>query len=299
MPEPTPARRRQPPPAPRVRRRRRRRGAAGFAGGIGHGARDRRPGRRPGVDRYPFHGEHQAGIVTPAQDRLHFAAFDVTADLARRAAAAAQGLDRGRRRDDRRAGRSAAAPPLPYDAPPADTGEATRAAAGAADADLRLRPVAVPRRRRQGPLRPRRPAARGAAPAAALPGRQPRAGSAATATSACRPAPTTRRSPCTRSATCPGSPSARAALRWSQLGFGRTSSTSTPQATPRNLFGFKDGTANLKAEEPDERRRARVGRRRRRRRRRLAGRRLLPRRPPDQHAHRDLGPHLAARAGAR
>ncbi len=42
----------------------------------------------------------------------------------------------------------------------------------------------------------------------------------------------------------------RAAIRWSQLGFGRTSSTSTSQATPRNLFGFKDGTMNLKAEEP-------------------------------------------------
>jgi len=42
----------------------------------------------------------------------------------------------------------------------------------------------------------------------------------------------------------------RAALRWSQLGFGRTSSTSTSQATPRNLMGFKDGTMNLNAEEP-------------------------------------------------
>jgi deferrochelatase/peroxidase EfeB len=41
------------------------------------------------------------------------------------------------------------------------------------------------------------------------------------------------------------------AVRWSQLGFGRTSSTSTAQDTPRNLFGFKDGTHNLKAEEPD------------------------------------------------
>lgn len=40
-----------------------------------------------------------------------------------------------------------------------------------------------------------------------------------------------------------------AAIRWSQLGFGRTSSTSKDQVTPRNLFGFKDGTANLKAEE--------------------------------------------------
>ena len=42
----------------------------------------------------------------------------------------------------------------------------------------------------------------------------------------------------------------RAAIRWSQLGFGRTSSTSTGQATARNLFGFKDGTMNLKAEDP-------------------------------------------------
>jgi deferrochelatase/peroxidase EfeB len=38
-------------------------------------------------------------------------------------------------------------------------------------------------------------------------------------------------------------------VRWSQLGFGRTSSTSRTQATPRNLFGFKDGTANVKAED--------------------------------------------------
>ena len=40
----------------------------------------------------------------------------------------------------------------------------------------------------------------------------------------------------------------RATLRWSQVGYGRTSSTSVNQATPRNLFGYKDGTANLKAE---------------------------------------------------
>jgi deferrochelatase/peroxidase EfeB len=37
-------------------------------------------------------------------------------------------------------------------------------------------------------------------------------------------------------------------MRWSQLGFGRTSSTSTGQSTPRNLMGFKDGTNNIKSE---------------------------------------------------
>lgn len=43
----------------------------------------------------------------------------------------------------------------------------------------------------------------------------------------------------------------RAVVKWSQLGFGRTSSTSTAQKTPRNLFGFKDGTSNLKTEQQD------------------------------------------------
>jgi deferrochelatase/peroxidase EfeB len=40
-------------------------------------------------------------------------------------------------------------------------------------------------------------------------------------------------------------------VRWSQLGFGRTSTTSRAQATPRNLMGFKDGTANIKAEDDE------------------------------------------------
>ncbi|WP_394215266.1 Dyp-type peroxidase [Brachybacterium vulturis] len=43
-----------------------------------------------------------------------------------------------------------------------------------------------------------------------------------------------------------------AALRWTQMGYGRTSSTSTTQETPRNLFGYKDGTSNLKQEDGAE-----------------------------------------------
>src|SRR5690606_17717357 len=34
-------------------------------------------------------------------------------------------------------------------------------------------------------------------------------------------------------------------VRWSQLGFGKTSSTTPEAQTPRNLFGFKDGTDNI------------------------------------------------------
>lgn len=41
------------------------------------------------------------------------------------------------------------------------------------------------------------------------------------------------------------------AVRYSQLGFGRTSSTTRDQATPRNLFGFKDGTNNLKSDQTE------------------------------------------------
>jgi Dyp-type peroxidase, C-terminal/Imelysin/Cupredoxin-like domain len=41
------------------------------------------------------------------------------------------------------------------------------------------------------------------------------------------------------------------AHNWMELGFGRTSTTSTAQATPRNLLGFKDGTRNIKAEQTD------------------------------------------------
>jgi deferrochelatase/peroxidase EfeB len=39
-------------------------------------------------------------------------------------------------------------------------------------------------------------------------------------------------------------------LRWLQLGFGVNTATTTHEATPRNLMGFKDGTRNLKVDEP-------------------------------------------------
>ena len=52
--------------------------AGAFA--VGHlTADDDVPGHAPAAS-YAFRGERQAGIVTPAQDRLHFVALDVTTD---------------------------------------------------------------------------------------------------------------------------------------------------------------------------------------------------------------------------
>src|SRR5512133_3016104 len=97
-------------------------GVAAGAGGVG-AARANDDETDGHTDRYPFHGTHQAGIVTPAQDRVHFAAFDVTATsraelvmLLRAWTAAAAAMTQGRPVGDDA--------PLPYDSPPGDTGEA-------------------------------------------------------------------------------------------------------------------------------------------------------------------------------
>ena len=52
--------------------------AGAFAVGRASEGATGEPATRPAS--YAFRGAHQAGIVTPAQDRLHFAAFDVTTD---------------------------------------------------------------------------------------------------------------------------------------------------------------------------------------------------------------------------
>ena len=56
--------------------------AAGAAGGFALGSQEATPTQpqAAGTRTYPFYGERQAGILTPVQDRLHFAAFDVTTD---------------------------------------------------------------------------------------------------------------------------------------------------------------------------------------------------------------------------
>ncbi|MBW8710619.1 MAG: Dyp-type peroxidase [Mycobacterium sp.] len=155
----------------------------------------------------PFRGERQAGIITPQQDRMHFCAFDVTADnrddvisLLRQWTEMAERMTRG---DDAVPGGAIDGNPF---APPEDTGEALGLPASQLTLTIGFGPSFF---EKDNDPQVAVHAIRNLA----------RVGFGTVA------------------------------VRYSQLGFGRTSSTTREQATPRNLMGFKDGTNNLKAED--------------------------------------------------
>lgn len=238
-----------------------RRAALGMLGGgaVAVGASALVAGRLqpPGVTRVsaasgvvPFLGEHQAGITTPAQDRLHFATFDVTTrdraqlvTLLQQWSAAAEQLTQGRPVG----GPDGALPTNPL-APPDDTGEALGLAPAHLTLTIGFGPalfVDADGRDRFG-LADRRPEALVELPRFPGDALDPQRSGGDLCIQACSDDPQVAVHAIrnlTRIAF------GTASVRWSQLGFGRTSSTSTTQQTPRNLFGFKDGTANLKAED--------------------------------------------------
>jgi deferrochelatase/peroxidase EfeB len=199
---------------------------------------------------YPFYGTHQAGIVTPAQDRLHFAAFDLSSSsrddlvtLLKAWTDAAARMTQGQPAGEY--GPAAG----PYDSPPDDTGEAFGLPASGLTITFGFGSslfTDAKGKSRFG-LGDRRPAALVELPHFRGDALAPQRSDGDLCVQACADDPQVavhaiRNLSRIAFGTAP--------LRWSQLGFGRTSSTSTSQATPRNLFGFKDGTANLKAEEP-------------------------------------------------
>ena len=202
-----------------------------------------------GSKTYPFHGAHQAGIITPAQDRLHFAAFDVTADSRQQliqllkdwtlaAARMTQGLGAGE------LGPTSG----PYGAPPDDTGEAIGLPPSGLTLTFGFGPSLF---RKVGKDRfgiaAQQPAALERLPHFPGDNLDPNKSDGDLCIQACADDPQVAVHAVRNLARIAFG---RAAIRWSQLGFGRTFSTSTSQATPRNLFGFKDGTMNLKAEDP-------------------------------------------------
>jgi len=202
-----------------------------------------------GSKTYPFYGTHQAGIVTPVQDRLHFAAFDVTTDSRQdliqllkdwtlAAARMSQGLGAGE------LGPTSG----PYGAPPDDTGEAIGLPPSGLTLTFGFGPSLF---RKAGKDRfgiaDRQPAALERLPHFPGDNLDPDKSDGDLCIQACADDPQVAVHAVRNLARIAFG---RAAIRWSQLGFGRTSSTSTSQATSRNLFGFKDGTMNLKAEDP-------------------------------------------------
>ncbi len=196
------------------------------------------------ADHVPFHGTHQAGIVTPAQDRLYFAAFDVTTDdraalvdLLRRWTRAAALMTRGRPVGD------PGAPELA----PVDTGEAQGLPAARLTLTFGLGAslfVDGDGHDRFG-LADRLPRALRPLPHFAADDLDPARSDGDLCVQACSDDPQVAVHAVRNLARLGFG---TVSLRWAQLGFGRTSKTSTAQATPRNLFGFKDGTANLTAE---------------------------------------------------
>lgn len=225
-------------------------GIAGFGGAaIGRATAD--PGTGHTELTYPFRGDHQAGIVTPAQDNMYFAAFDLDTDdvedvkeLLGQWTVAAEQMCAG----DLVGGEPDANP----NRPPKDTGEAWGYPPGGLTITFGFGPSFFQDDDggdRFG-LKDRMPQV--------LADGVPKFANEKLADSgtggdlmiqACSNDPQV----CVhaiRNLTRIGF--GTAVLKWGQIGYGRTSSTSTEQETPRNLFGFKDGTANLKAEDGDD-----------------------------------------------
>jgi deferrochelatase/peroxidase EfeB len=199
----------------------------------------------------PFRGTQQAGIVTAAQDRLHFVAFDVITkdrdqlvDLLRQWTQAAERMTAG---ED--AGTVGAVDGIP-EAPPDDTGEALDLPPSGLTVTVGFGPSLF--RDASGVDRfgiaSKRPAALADLPRFAGDALQPDISGGDIAVQACANDPQVAVHAIRNLARIG---MGVVSVRYSQLGFGRTSSTSRDQATPRNLFGFKDGTANLKAEDED------------------------------------------------
>jgi deferrochelatase/peroxidase EfeB len=225
-------------------------GAAAGAGALVSAAHDP-AGDAQAAGSVPFCGEHQAGITTPAQDRLHFVSFDViTRDRGRLVALLQEWTEAASRMTaGQDAGLVGAVNGLP-EAPPDDTGEAL----GLPPSGLTLTVGFGPSLFRDGNGRDRfgiadqRPAALAELPRFPGDALRPEISGGDLCVQACANDPQVAVHAIRNLARIG---MGAVSVRWSQLGFGRTSSTSRAQATPRNLFGFKDGTANLKAEDAD------------------------------------------------
>lgn len=212
-------------------------GASGYLIGRESAEADELPGLT-----VPFYGEHQAGIATPVQDRLHFAAFDLLTEsraelreLMREWTRAAAEMCAGQMVGDAN-GR--------LGAPPEDSGEAVGLSAANLTVTFGFGPGLFERRGLG--LGASRPAA--LKPIPALPGDELIAAESNgdLCVQACSDDPQVAFHAVRNLARIGAG---AVAIRWSQIGFARTSTTTRKQETRRNLMGFREGAGNLRAED--------------------------------------------------
>ncbi|MPY52334.1 iron uptake transporter deferrochelatase/peroxidase subunit [Streptomyces acidicola] len=185
-----------------------------------------------------FHGAHQAGIATAVQDRLHFAAFDVKTDdraefvrMLKDWTSAARRMTAGKAVGDGAYGG-------PAEAPPDDTGEAL----GLKPSRLTLTIGFGPSLFEKFGLADARPEALVDLPQFAGDNLDKARSGGDLCVQACADDPQVAVHAIRNLARIGFG---KVSVRWSQLGFGKTSSTTPEAQTPRNLMGFKDGTRNI------------------------------------------------------
>ncbi|MEU5716688.1 iron uptake transporter deferrochelatase/peroxidase subunit [Streptomyces sp. NPDC020403] len=222
-------------------------GGAGLAlGAVAAGgavAAVRSDGAEPAADSgaaVPFHGAHQAGIATAVQDRLHFASFGVTTTdraelvaLLKEWTRAAERMTAGHTVGDGAYGGLA-------EAPPDDTGEALGLRPSRLTLTLGFGPSLFARGRFG--LEGRRPEALVDLPKFPGDNLDATRSGGDLCVQACADDPQVAVHAIRNLARIG---MGRTAIRWSQLGFGKTSSTTPDAQTPRNMMGFKDGTRNV------------------------------------------------------
>jgi deferrochelatase/peroxidase EfeB len=214
-------------------------GAGGFLAG-----RESAEAETSGTGTVPFYGTHQAGIDTPAQDRLHFAAFDLLSEdpaelreLLREWTRAAAEMTGGEMVGD--------VNEMPL-APPDDTGETVGLLPSSLTVTFGFGPGLFEKRGLG--LAAKRPAALRPLPALPADELDPAESGGDLCVQACSDDPQVAFHAVRNLARIGRG---TVVMRWSQLGFGRTATTSRTQDTPRNLMGMKDGTANIRAEDTE------------------------------------------------
>ncbi|MFC9956301.1 iron uptake transporter deferrochelatase/peroxidase subunit [Streptomyces nigra] len=196
----------------------------------------------------PFHGERQAGIATPVQDRLHFAAFDVRTEdrdafvrMLKDWTEAARRMTAGQAVGDGAYGGLA-------EAPPDDTGEALGLKPSRLTLTIGFGPSFFDKFGERFGIADARPEALSELPKFAGDNLDRDRSGGDLCVQACADDPQVAVHAIRNLARIGFG---KVVVRWSQLGFGKTSSTTPDAQTPRNLFGFKDGTRNISGTETD------------------------------------------------